>query len=252
MVQYSGNSGAFTLREKLYFKYLSYKYRDFTRANYSDNPHLLYGIQTTDDTVHQELQEFDIINLHWVSDFIDFPTFFKGLHSHQRVVWTLHDTAAITGGCHYFRHCQRFKESCGSCFQIDSNQENDLSRTIWREKDNFYKGLGKDQLTLVTPSQWLQENALASPLTSRLRIEHIPNGVDPLTYKPMDRKSIRALFDIPEDQVVLMLIQKGESELFRALQKNRKIRECVGFNNGCSSEETSRDCKLAQSRIYLQ
>ena len=90
----TGHSGAFPLREKLYFKYLSYKYRDFTRTNYSDNPHLLYGIQTIDHTVHQELQEFDIINLHWVSDFIDFPTFFKGLQSHQRVVWTLHDTAA--------------------------------------------------------------------------------------------------------------------------------------------------------------
>ena len=107
----------------------------------------------------------------------------------------------------------------GPVFQIDSNQENDLSRTIWREKDKFYKGLGKDQLTLVTPSQWLQENALASPLTSRLRVEHIPNGVDPLTYKPMDRKSIRALFDIREDQVVLLLIQKENLSYFGHFKK---------------------------------
>ena len=43
------------------------------------------------------------------------------------VVWTLHDTWAFTGGCHYTEDCSRFKQSCGMCPQLGSTDEEDLS-----------------------------------------------------------------------------------------------------------------------------
>jgi len=33
----------------------------------------------------------DIIHLHWISGFIDYPSFFKSIPSHIPIVWTLHD-----------------------------------------------------------------------------------------------------------------------------------------------------------------
>ena len=60
--------------------------------------------------LHQPLSEYhqlsnhslvhwaDIIHLHWVSDFIDYPTFFKGVN--KPIVWTLHDVFPAVGVMH--------------------------------------------------------------------------------------------------------------------------------------------------------
>jgi len=41
----------------------------------------------------------DLIHLHWISDFVDIPTFFKAIK--KPMVWTAHDLNPILGGFHY-------------------------------------------------------------------------------------------------------------------------------------------------------
>jgi len=41
----------------------------------------------------------DLIHLHWISDFVDVPTFFKAVK--KPMVWTAHDLNPILGGFHY-------------------------------------------------------------------------------------------------------------------------------------------------------
>ena len=48
---------------------------------------------------HPLVVEADIINLHWISGFVDIPSFFKNIKS--PVVWTLHDMQPYLGGFHY-------------------------------------------------------------------------------------------------------------------------------------------------------
>jgi hypothetical protein len=50
-------------------------------------------------------KEADIINLHWVANFIDFQSFFR--YNDKPIVWTLHDANPFTGGCHYFGKLHR-------------------------------------------------------------------------------------------------------------------------------------------------
>ena len=43
----------------------------------------------------------DIVHLHWISFFADYPAFFNSVPENVPIVWTLHDQNAFTGGCHY-------------------------------------------------------------------------------------------------------------------------------------------------------
>ena len=68
----------------------------------------------------------DVINLHWINEaFVQIETLTK---FNCPLVWTLHDMWPLTGGCHYNGECTRYVESCGTCPQLGSTKDWDLSR----------------------------------------------------------------------------------------------------------------------------
>ena len=139
------------------------------------------------------------------------------------VVWTLHDTWAFTGGCHYTRDCEGFKKQCGHCPQLGSRHEKDYSRFLMQRK---HKAFGKLDLTIVAPSRWLADMARKSSLFAGRRIEVIPNGLDTERFKPIDRQAARHYLNItPDSPVVLFGAQwvtdprKGGDLLCEALKR---------------------------------
>ena len=209
------------IRQKFRRKWLNKRDAQFNAVNASDNPHLLYSINSPFDRLHKQLANFDIINFHWISGFVDLPSFFKGINSWQKVVWTLHDTAAITGACHYFHHCSEYTDQCVSCFQLNSEDKVGVSHRSWLRKKSFYQSLSENQLSFVTPSQWLKDCASASSLTKNITAYHIPNGIDTEAFSPMkgDFHQVNKCMGISEGKIVLLLVQKGEQELYNALEK---------------------------------
>ncbi len=117
------------------------------------------------------------------------------------VVWTLHDTWAFTGGCHYTGECGGFRTECGRCPQLGSNRDNDLSRAIWRRKHNAYSNIN---LVVVAPSRWLAEMAGKSSLFAGRRIEVIPYGLDTNVYRPLDKAAAKAFLGIDPAHPVLL------------------------------------------------
>ena len=43
----------------------------------------------------------DIVHLHWMAFFIDYPSFFSSIPDSTPIVWSFHDMNPLTGGCHY-------------------------------------------------------------------------------------------------------------------------------------------------------
>ncbi|WP_144872778.1 glycosyltransferase family 4 protein [Hyella patelloides] len=150
----------------------------------------------------------DIINLHWVSaGYLKIETVAK---FKQPIVWTLHDMWAFTGGCHYNQECERYIDNCGSCPQLGSKRDGDLSRWVWNRKNKAWKNLN---LTVVTPSVWLAKCAQESSLFGGCRVEVIPNSVDTDVYRPIDKKVARDLLKLPQDkQLILFLSLKATSD----------------------------------------
>ncbi len=153
----------------------------------------------------------DIINLHWVCggymQVESVPKFNKPL------VWTLHDMWPFTGGCHYSEECDRYTKSCGSCPQLHSTKESDLSRWVWQRKAQAWKNLN---LTLVTPSHWLAECAKSSSLLQEYPVNVIANGLDPEVYKPLNRLLLRESLNLPQNkQLVLFGAMQGTDDRWK-------------------------------------
>lgn len=142
----------------------------------------------------------DLVHVHWIGEGFVRPESLARLG--VPVVWTLHDSWALTGGCHLPGTCTRFREACGACPALASARDGDLSRWGWNRKARAWRDL---RLAFVAPSRWMAERARASGLGRDQRIEVIPNGVDPSVYRPVPRRLARAVLGLPPDAVVVLL-----------------------------------------------
>ncbi|AFZ36679.1 glycosyl transferase group 1 [Stanieria cyanosphaera PCC 7437] len=156
----------------------------------------------------------DLIHLHWIGGGY-FPVE-KIAQFNRPIVWTLHDMWAFTGGCHYSQQCDRYKQSCGQCPILKSNQNWDFSRWLWQRKAKAWQNI---DLTIVTPSKWLAQCANASSLFKDSRIEVIPNGLNIKKYRPIDKQLAKDLLNLPQDKQMI---------LFGAISATRDPRK--GFN----------------------
>ncbi|WP_049921406.1 glycosyltransferase family 4 protein [Halopiger djelfimassiliensis] len=164
----------------------------------------------------------DVVHLNWLG---------RGAMSIRSIgqidrplVWRLPDMSALTGGCHYAYGCDGFEDKCGACPQLGSDSSYDLSRLTWHRKHFHWDDL---DLTVVTPSTWLADQARKSSLFGDHRIEVIPNALDTDVYRPRDSMLGRELFDLPEDKQLLLFgavnpmgdHRKGADLLQEALQE---------------------------------
>lgn len=153
-----------------------------------------------------QLPPCDVLNLHWISGFIDHASFFSSISQEQPIVWTLHDMNAFTGGCHFDDGCGRFAVSCGACPQLTSRDESDFSREVWSRKQSAYRGIDGNCLHLVTPSQWLATEVQRSSLLGGRSVSVIPYGLDTEVFHPRDRRAARDVLGLPcEARVILFL-----------------------------------------------
>ncbi len=153
---------------------------------------------------HPLVRQADIVNLHWVSDFLDFPSFFETT-SGQKIVWTLHDMNAFTGGCHYSAGCHRHREACQNCPQISDSDLPDQAETSLAlkmkvlEKPNGLK-------TIVTPSRWLSSCSSASKLFGHLPHCTIPYSLPTEIFTPLEKKACRQVLSLPMDKKILLFV----------------------------------------------
>lgn len=154
----------------------------------------------------------DVYNLHWVSEFLDLSAFFTQVR--VPVVWTLHDTNAFTGGCHYTHGCDKFTRQCGACPHLGSKTENDLSRQIWQRKNAAYRrAASAGLLHVVTPSEWLATEARRSALFKDVPVSVIPYGLDTDVFTPSDPTGLRHALGIPaEGRIVLFVAASATAQ----------------------------------------
>ena len=141
----------------------------------------------------------DIINLHWINgDFINIRDLRR---LNAPIVWTLHDMWPFTGGCHYNSDgCYKYKSSCHNCEQLLGDARKDLSKWVFKRKADLFP----DHMTIVTPSNWLGQEARSSRLFSKYNVEVIHNGIDTNKYFPRNRDLARELLGLPKDKRIVL------------------------------------------------
>ncbi len=149
---------------------------------------------------NQLIKDADVVNFHWVSSLVDFVEdldIFKG----KKIVWTLHDENAFTGGCHYTSGCRKYIEECAKCPQLQSNIEGDLSNIQFKYKRQFCNDLN---LTIVTPSNWLYRNVKQSLILKQKKAFCIHYGLPTGVFRLYDKVIVRNLLNLSQDKFIIL------------------------------------------------
>ncbi len=187
----------------------------------------------------------DVVHLHWVSFFADYPSFFSSIPTSVPLVWTLHDMNPFTGGCHYSNQCTQFRWGCGDCHQVVNSSLNDVSRSTFSTKQDSLK---HRDIHVVTPSQWLSDLAQQSKIwPTETNFEVIRLGFDLDQFHPIPKMEAREQLGIDTDAVLigfgaedLKSERKGIRHLLNALRiietqseiKTESKIECLLFGSG--------------------
>lgn len=123
------------------------------------------------------------------------------------VVWTLHDCWPFTGHCCYFDFvkCNKWKTHCEKCPLQKKYPESlvfDNSHNNFDVKKDLFNGV--NNLTLVTPSDWLS-GLLQQSFLHRYPVSVIHNGIDLSVFKPVTEEafSIRQKLNIGNGAIIL-------------------------------------------------
>ncbi len=144
---------------------------------------------------NEHIQQADIIHLHFVSQYINYPGFFKAVK--KPMVWTLHDMNPIMGGFHYNIDLERNKE----VFQ-------------WMEAKMALKKkelAANSNIHFIALSNWMYES-LKQSYYAEYSASIVHNGIDLLVYK-----TINNIEDVTSHSVKKKILFVAES--FKSYRK---------------------------------
>lgn len=178
--------------------------------------------RTRATTLPAQEHQPNIVHLHWVSNLIDYPSFFQSLSPELPVVWSLHDMNPLTGGCHYSQGCERFTSACQCCPQLGQPHPDDLSNRFFQAKRQSLSG---HNLHLVANSRWMEQQARRSRIMDCARsFRTIHYCLDTETFRPHNKYQARRQLGLPENGPLVAFgaescqnRRKGFQELLRAL-----------------------------------
>jgi glycosyltransferase involved in cell wall biosynthesis len=149
-----------------------------------------------------------LIHLHWLNGVLGAKDIVGLLESGRKVTWTLHDMAPFTGGCHHANACIGYESNCGNCPQV---------RPVFRARVEIQKKealLPKtySNLTLVTPTFWMESKVKASSRFRNSRVVTIPNPISEEYLKDIPKDKARYKMGINSHAIVFVLIANNLSD----------------------------------------
>lgn len=154
-------------------------------------------ISCIDVANHPLLKSADIVHLHWVDGFIDYPSFFKKIK--KPIVWTLHDEGLFYGIAHYEKD------------YIDTELEHKYFRIKKQALNNV------DRLGVVFLSNFFYEKFHQHEMIESAKQCIIHNSVDTTQFVPIEKKFARRKLALEETSVYFLFIAYDITEKRKGL-----------------------------------
>lgn len=169
-------------------------------------------VSNFDLSQHPLVQQADLIHLHWVENFLDYPTFFA--HTNKPIVWTFHDENIAYGGFHYSDEAVRLKESFASMEQPFV----EIKRKALADSNH--------NIHMVALSRMMEQFFFQQSLFPSYPVEIIHNGFEPEQFTILDHNFCRETLKLPQDKSVITFCatdindsHKGLNILMQSLMK---------------------------------
>jgi glycosyltransferase involved in cell wall biosynthesis len=119
------------------------------------------------------LKKYNVLHIHSFYNLLSIRDIEKLSKMKIPIVITMHDERLFTGGCHYTFGCDKFNHGCKSC-----PQSTFLGTFFTRMSAKLLDVFSKLQnVTIITPSNWLAEKAKRSIALSNLPIYVVRNPI---------------------------------------------------------------------------
>lgn len=162
---------------------------------------------------HPLVQAADIVHIHWVGNYIDYPTFFSAIK--KPIVWTLRDENPGLGGFHY----ETDKARLGEYYAEIEEEFRVLKRSILRERRN---------ITLVALSDHMREFCASVDFLCNKDIEKIYNPVSPFDYMPIERRTAKKALQLDVDTLTISFISVSLCDHRKGLYNLLAALDCIG------------------------
>ncbi|WP_262281021.1 glycosyltransferase [Hallella absiana] len=148
---------------------------------------------------HPLVKEADVIHLHWISNFLDYPSFFNKVR--KPIVWTLHDENLFYGIFHY--NPGKYKDLA-------------LEKKYYTKKESAIKSTSK--LGVVFLSKMMHEKFAEHEILKSRACTIINNPVDCNQYRPIEKAKARRELGIPLDKIIFSFVAGGIADPRKGLK----------------------------------
>lgn len=170
---------------------------------------------------HKSIREADIIHMHWICNgYVTAAEMIRAVNNGKKLVWTLHDMWAFTGGCHYTGGCKKYLTECANCECIKRDQ--DALRQQLSKRELFTK----KNVIVVGCSSWISGCAEKSSVMKGCNISSVHNCIDTTVFRPYEAAEIIKLkkkIGITEKERCLLIGAMNISDTRKGIEFIEKI-----------------------------
>jgi len=168
-----------------------------------------------------QYKESDKIHIHSVANYKMSLYSLITINEEKDLILSLHDPWFLTGRCVHFFECDKWKNGCKKCPNLNTHYElkEDNCNMLWNLKKNIFKVINPK---IIIASDWMKDVIDASPIIKNKKsIEIIPFGIDINKFKK--RNISKSKYNIKEDEIVIFFRAqnnyKGTEFIIEALEK---------------------------------
>ena len=191
----------------------------------SHSHYFTFPITHFDISQHSLVKDADVIHLHWIADFVDFPSFFHSIT--KPIVWTLRDENPGLGGFHY----EAAKSEYESCYASIEKDFLEIKRKSMS---------GCNNITLVAMSDIMASFCANNEILKSFPVKRIDNLVDLTLYKSIDPSLAKSVLGLERNVFIVMFVsvtlgdsRKNLAIVYEAIKRLpfKTMLMCVGKND---------------------
>ena len=150
----------------------------------------------------------DVVHIHELhAYFVNIKPLINYLKKNKiKTIMTLHCEFAYTGKCGHSVECDQWKIGCKKCPHLKeyvSTMWFDHTAYMFNQKKKLFEDF--EDLTIVTPSNWLAERVKQSFFKNH-DIKVIHNGINTDVFSPKDTTQLKEMYNIADDEKVVLAV----------------------------------------------